>query len=48
MPGGKPPTAIVMLTGDAPPGGAVVSQSSSSPDVQVPATVTVPAGSPPP
>ena len=49
---GLPPTqnggvtigGIVMLNGQAPPGGAVVSLSSSSPAVQPPATVTVPAG----
>ena len=46
LPGGEPPTAIIMLTGNAPPGGAVISLSTSSPKVQVPPTVTVPAGSP--
>jgi hypothetical protein len=35
---------IVMLNGQAPAGGAVVSLSSSSPAAQPPATVTVPAG----
>jgi hypothetical protein len=35
---------IVMLEGQAPPGGAVVSLSSSSPAATPPATVTVPAG----
>lgn len=35
---------IVMLNGQAPPGGAVVSLSSSSPAATPPATVTVPAG----
>jgi hypothetical protein len=44
--GGVTGGGIIMLNGTAPPGGAVVSLSSSSPAVQVPATVTVPAGSP--
>jgi hypothetical protein len=42
--GGVTSGGIVMLNGQAPPGGAVVSLSSSSPAVQPPATVTVPAG----
>jgi hypothetical protein len=42
--GGVPLGAIVMLNGQAPAGGAVVSLSSSSPAAQPPATVTVPAG----
>ena len=44
--GGVPESAIVMLNGQAPAAGAVVSLSSSSPVVSPPATVTVPAGSP--
>jgi hypothetical protein len=43
--GGVTLGAIVMLNGQAPPGGAVVSLSSSSPAAQPPASVTVPAGS---
>lgn len=46
VPGGEPPTTIVMLSGNAPAGGAVVSLSSNSPAVSVPATATVAAGSP--
>src|SRR5215218_6644523 len=42
--GGVSVGAIVMLNGQAPAGGAVVSLSSSSPAAQPPATVTVPAG----
>ena len=42
--GGVPLGAIVMLNGQAPAGGAVVSLSSSNPAAQPPATVTVPAG----
>jgi hypothetical protein len=42
--GGAPTSAVVMLNGVAPPGGAVVSFTSSSPAVSVPATVTVAAG----
>jgi hypothetical protein len=42
--GGVTLGAIVMLNGQAPAGGAVVSISSSSPAAQPPATVTVPAG----
>jgi hypothetical protein len=42
--GGVTIGGIVMLEGQAPPGGAVVSLSSSSPTVRPPATVTVPAG----
>lgn len=44
--GGVPESAIVMLNGQAPAAGAVVSLSSSSPAVSPPATVTVAAGSP--
>src|SRR5215208_2947211 len=42
--GGVPLGGIVMLNGQAPAGGAVVSLSSSSPAAQPPASVTVPAG----
>jgi len=42
--GGVPLGAIVILNGQAPAGGAVVSLSSSSPAAQPPASVTVPAG----
>jgi hypothetical protein len=42
--GGVALGAIVMLNGQAPAGGAVVSLSSSSPAAQPPASVTVPAG----
>jgi len=42
--GGVPFGAIVMLNGQAPAGGAVVSLSSSSPAAHPPASVTVPAG----
>jgi hypothetical protein len=42
--GGVVNGGIVMLNGQAPAGGAVVSLSSSSPAAQPPATVTVPAG----
>ena len=44
--GGVPESAIVMLNGQAPAAGAVVSLSSSSPAVSPPATVNVPPGSP--
>jgi hypothetical protein len=43
--GGAQPTATVMLNGQAPASGAVVSLASDSPTVTPPATVTVPAGS---
>jgi hypothetical protein len=43
--GGAQPQGIVMLNGQAPAGGAVVSLSSSSPTVNPPAAVTVEAGS---
>ena len=43
--GGAQPGAIVMLTGQAPPGGAAVTLSSNSPAVTPPATVFVNAGS---
>jgi len=43
--GGAQPTATVMLNGQAPAGGAVVSLSSDSPALSPPATVTVPQGS---
>jgi hypothetical protein len=44
--GGVAPTLIVMLNGQAPAGGTVVSLSSSDPALaNVPATATVPAGS---
>jgi len=43
--GGAQAGAIVMLNGQAPAGGAVVSLSSDSPAAQAPALVTVPAGS---
>jgi len=43
--GGAQPGAIVMLTGQAPPGGAVVSLSSDSPAVSPPPSVFVNAGS---
>jgi hypothetical protein len=42
--GGVPLGAIVMLNGQAPAGGAVVTLSSSSAAAQPPASVTVPAG----
>ncbi len=42
--GGVTSGGIVMLHGQAPPGGAVVSLTSSNPAVRPPATVTVPAG----
>ncbi|MGJ5817302.1 S8 family serine peptidase [Paludibaculum fermentans] len=43
--GGKPLTsAVVKLDSPAPAGGAVVQLTSSDPSVQVPATVTIPAG----
>ena len=42
--GGVPLGGIVMLNGQAPAGGAVVSLSSSSPAARPPTTVTVPAG----
>jgi len=45
--GGATPQATLMLTGQAPAGGEVVSLSSSNPSLaSVPATVTVAAGSP--
>jgi hypothetical protein len=44
--GGAQPGGIVMLTGEAPPGGASVTLSSDSPAVTPPASVFVPAGSP--
>jgi hypothetical protein len=44
--GGMSTGGILMLNGQAPAGGAVVSLSSNSPVVTPPATVTVPAGSP--
>jgi hypothetical protein len=45
--GGATPGLIVMLTGQAPAGGAIVSLSSSDPTlVQVPSNVTVAPGSP--
>jgi hypothetical protein len=43
--GGAQPQAIVMLTGQAPASGAVVSLTSDSPAVAVPSTVTVEPGS---
>jgi hypothetical protein len=43
--GGAQPTGIVMLTGQAPPGGASVTLSSNSPAVNPPASVFVPPGS---
>jgi hypothetical protein len=43
--GGAQPQGIVMLNGQAPAGGAVVSLSSNSPMVSPPASVTVTAGS---
>ena len=43
--GGAQPQGIVMLNGQAPAGGAVVSLSSNSPFVSPPAAVTVAAGS---
>ena len=43
--GGAQPGAIVMLTGKAPPGGAVVALSSDSPAVAPPPSVFVDAGS---
>jgi hypothetical protein len=42
--GGVSSGGIIMLNGQAPAGGAVVSLSSSNPAAQPPATVTVPAG----
>ena len=42
--GGADATATVMLNGEAPAGGAVVSLSSNSPAIRPPATVTIPAG----
>ena len=42
--GGTPAAVFVELEGAAPPGGAVVSVTSSSPLATPPATVTVPAG----
>ena len=44
--GGVPGGAIIMLNGQAPAAGAVVSLSSNSPAASPPATVTVAAGSP--
>jgi hypothetical protein len=43
--GGAQPGAIVMLTGQAPPGGAIVALSSDSPAVTPPPSVFVDAGS---
>jgi hypothetical protein len=43
--GGAQPQGIVMLNGQAPAGGAIVSLSSNSPMVSPPASVTVEAGS---
>jgi len=43
--GGAQPQGIVMLNGQAPAGGAVVTLSSNSPSVNPPASVLVPAGS---
>jgi hypothetical protein len=43
--GGAQPTAIVMLTGQAPPGGASVTLSSNSPAVTPPASVFIAPGS---
>ena len=43
--GGTPATGIIGLTGAAPAGGLLVSLTSSTPAVTVPATVVVPAGS---
>ena len=45
LPGGEPFTATLQLAGNAPASGAVVTLSSNSPAVQVPGTVTIPAGS---
>lgn len=45
MSAGVPVSGNVMLAGQAPAGGAVVSLASDNPAVQPPATVTVPAGS---
>jgi hypothetical protein len=42
--GGVQSGGIIMLNGQAPPGGAVVSLSSSNPAARPPASVTVPAG----
>jgi hypothetical protein len=42
--GGAPASAFVELNGAAPPGGAAVTLTSSSPVARPPATVTVPAG----
>lgn len=44
--GGVEPQLIVMLSGNAPAGGTVVSLASDSPAASPPATVTVPAGQP--
>jgi hypothetical protein len=43
--GGAQPTAIAMLSGQAPPGGAIVALSSDSPTVTPPPSVFVEAGS---
>ena len=43
--GGTSTTGSVYLNGPAPIGGAIVSLASSDPSAQVPATVTIPAGS---
>jgi hypothetical protein len=43
--GGQQTSAFVMLNGQAPPGGAVVSLSSNSAAAMPPSTATVPAGS---
>ncbi|HEX7890075.1 MAG TPA: hypothetical protein VF522_12010 [Ramlibacter sp.] len=42
---GVPLSGVLMLAGQAPAGGAVVSLASNTPAVQPPASVTVPAGS---
>ena len=44
VPGGATASLTVTLTGQAPPGGAVVTLSSNATAFPVPATVTVPAG----
>ena len=43
--GGASSTGTLYLNGNAPTGGVTVSLGSTSPDLQVPSTVTVPAGS---
>jgi hypothetical protein len=42
--GGDPPQTYIMLNGEAPPNGAVISLSSNSPALTVPASVTVSPG----